>query len=495
MDERFVRKLNIAGAVSKVVDGHLDRMPPLIADRCLVDAKSTLTESVVADAIANSAIPVETLTMPRRLFGVRPVGVTSAGHRALYAALVEALGDRIPQARTRDDYDAYERFGAQDPFADGYLVELDIASCYEYIDHELLHLELVSRTSNVPAVAALMDILGRWQPRGRGLPQLNESSDALADAYLEILERDLLRVTPTVMRVADDFKIERDDWATANEVIEYAAEEARRLGLVLSTEKTRISAFDTVRSRRAAQKAFLDEHFTQAKSSLTEIDFLTMDYESDEAVVIEPGRADTVREALRRIVEEWIELQGRPDQPEVSEHARLLPVALAWLQGHVGWRVPEQWLAQIAFRHPLRQENVCKYVLGREEWEANWRALTALSAMGRQSPWAKVWLLHAAEAQQLPGVDIRSDKLIEWARMQLRDRHELVRAEAGWLLAKHSAIRESEIAELFREATRISRPAVAAIAGRSSLAETSGVVKAIRRDVKLTQAGYKWGQG
>ena len=82
---------------------------------------------------------------------------------------------------------------------------------------------------------------------GRGLPQLSRSSDILADTYLQVIERALLREEPLVSRYADDFKVETESWEAATTGRPHAgafraAAAARRVRSSLDCPKRRLPA-------------------------------------------------------------------------------------------------------------------------------------------------------------------------------------------------------------------------------------------------------------
>lgn len=496
LDDALIRKLDLSACADAVTGGHLDRLPPLLLDRCLVDAKSTLIASTVAAFTAGMSIPSETLTMPRKGFGPRPVTIISPGTRLIYSALIDQLGPGLPSpSRDPDNWKRYEDLADPDSEREQYLVEFDIASCYEYIDHALLFDELVLRTMDAPCAGAVVSLLNEVFPRHRGLPQLILASDSLADAYLEVMERELLRGNPRICRYADDFRILCDDWGAANETIEEAAESARTIGLILASDKTSIWKSRTLRERRRSTAAFIVQYFQDARDALTTIRSLWRGYEEPEDIeMVEPDDEALVREALRRIFEDWFSAQDStlPDN-DSSSHLQYLPAALGVL-GKGAERLPDEWLAELVFRHPLRLQQVALYLRARAETAENWKTLSTLTAMQRQSPWSKVWLLNAANSQ-LPGGQggERAAEVLAWVAAQLTDKHEIVRSEAAWHLANQGAISESQLAAAYRLASPLTRPAIAAACGAVRLPSRSGLVRAVKQDGQLTGAAYGWG--
>lgn len=496
LDDAIIRTLDLGACVDAITAGHLDRLPPLLLDRCLVDAKSTLIAATVAGFTAGLSIPSETLTMPRKGFGPRPVTILAPGTRLVYSALVEKLRSALPPpSRNPDNWRRYKELGLADSDREEYLVEFDIASCYEYIDHGLLFDEIVLRTMDAPRAGAVVGLLHEIFPRHRGLPQLVASSDSLADAYLEKMERELLRSNPRICRYADDFRIVCDDWGTANATIEDAAEAARSIGLILSSDKTFIWKSSTLRERDQSTDAFLAQYFVHAKHALTTIKTLWTGYgELEDIEVVEPDDEELVREALRRIFEDWFTAQDATSpNSDSSAHLQHLPAALGVLSTGAE-RLPDEWLAELVFRHPLRLQQVVLYLRARTEEAENWKILSTLTAMQRQGPWSKIWLLNAANGQ-LPGGQggEHEEHVLAWALTQLRDKHEIVRSEAAWHVASHGAISEVQLGEAYRVASPLTRPAIAAACGAARLPSSSGLVRALEQDGQLTRAAYAWG--
>ncbi len=361
----MLKKLPLSDAAKDVTDGHLDRFPPLIMDKCLSGSMSTLVPVLVARFSGGTSVHNETLTMPRRGFSPRPVTITDPATRVLYTALVTWLGAELPNTKGTEDWQRHEKFGAmEDPWGPEYLVEFDIASCYEYIEHQRLRNELILRTSDTRHVEPCVELLGELYPKGRGLPQLSRASDALAYTYLEILERAMLRTGEAVSRFADDFKIRTATWESATALIEVAAEEARRLGWILAADKTHVWKRRTIVARRDQEERFLNEYFKEAQQALTTIDFLMGGGYGWDVVEVPPDSEVTVREALRRIFEAWYRQETATDAEHgPSIHAQYLPAALALLAS-APERLPDEWLLELVFRQPLRLEGVCNYFEG-----------------------------------------------------------------------------------------------------------------------------------
>jgi hypothetical protein len=112
--------------------------------------------------------------------------------------------------------------------------------------------------------------------------------------------------------------------------------------------------------------------------------------------------------------------------------------------------------------------------------------------MARQAPWAKLWLLYTANSLTSDGSKLE-DTVKSWARTQLSDKHEVVRAEAAWYVAGHASLSMGEISHLFMSATSISRPAIAAALARQKEPDHSPFARAIIGESLLVAKGFAWG--
>jgi hypothetical protein len=452
--EAVFGKVDIGEAARTVTGQSLDKLPQMLMDRCLSGSVEVLAAAVESRFAVGCRVAHETISMPRKGFSPRPVTLLGADARCLYSALVSEISRDLPH-RSSADWVHHENFGLESGSVgsttvdSSYIVEFDIASCYEYVVHDTLRDELLLRSMNSCVASSVVDLPGEVYPSGRGLPQLSAVSDMLGDAYLEIVERTLLRSGLAVSRFADDFKAVVDDWGLATRVIETAAEVARPLGLVLSTEKTGIRKVATVRQRREAREQFIEKYFNTVRAELTQFTLTKIGYDDFEIESIEPDEYEAYAAALKKILEDWY--SGAHGTEDVSMHVAELGRCLHGLP-HDSERLADELLVEIVFRHPLHLREVVHYLMERkDEIELNWTTLASLCLMGRQSPWSKVWLSHLAS--QLPAVeadDPHRIQVVDWARSQLKDSHETVRAEAAWFLGLIGAISEDDVAHCAR---------------------------------------------
>lgn len=485
-----LQKLDLSAAATRVTTEALDRLPILISERALRGNPGRLVRAIDAEFRSGTLVSSTTFSMPRRGFGPRPVTVLSARDRALYDALVDNLRPSLPrESRTRENWNAFRRFGLPDSYSPArYVVTLDIAAMYEYVDHELLQQELVIQTMDASVVETLGDLLGEAFGFSRGLPQMMSSSDLLADVYIGKLERELLRHGYDVMRYADDFRIPANDWGTANRIIELAAEAARSIGLVLSSEKTTIQLAATLVEEEGVLQSIFEKYFDVAVAELTTFEDVMDWYGEVSTVEIEPSEWDAFHEAFLRVLSDWKEDQKASVIPQ-----QLIAKSIRGL-GKAARRIADDILTEMVFQAPIRLTSVVAYLGERAgEAEANRRSLSKLVAMERQSPWAKIWLLQAAGVLSADEGDEETRAILDWAEHQLRDDHEIVRAEAAWVLAGWKRLDLAQVSTLFASASRITRTGVAAASGRSGTASGDKVSRSIIAASPLYKDAYDWG--
>jgi RNA-directed DNA polymerase len=225
--------------------------------------------------------------------------------------------------------------------------------------------------------------------------------------------------------------------------------------------------------------------------------FATSPYEDPEAEQLIPADVDAAREAGWKILHEWHDLIKADGSEAAIPHpmANVLG-ALILLESDNRTRLSTPLLKEVVFHDPPRLEQVCRYVIHRSkafQQESNWSTLATLVAMGRQSPWAKLWLLHAIDL--IPTRRGRAkNAVMEWAMHQLHDRHETVRAQAAWITAGHNLLTEETLARLYSEASQLSQPALSAAAVRQGGLPKS-VTRAIEEDHPLNKEASQWARG
>ncbi|WES64622.1 RNA-directed DNA polymerase [Microbacter sp. GSS18] len=493
LDSAVMKKLDFKTSAASLTANALDRLPLLISEKCLAGNEATIVREVTTDYSAGRAVTSSTFSMPRRGFGPRPVTVLAGIDRVAYGALADSLRPDLPaESRTPENWADFRGFGLPGANEQGkYIVTIDIASMYEYVDHEVLRRELLTQSLNAPVVGPLIDLLGEAFQRPRGLPQMMGTSDLLGDVYLGRLERSLLQQERRFRRYVDDFRVLADDWGAANQIIEEAAEVARSLGLILSSEKTSIKRSKRFQEEDSLLQQIVQKYFSEAVDSLTvTFDDLIGPYGEPAVFEDEPDHDEALREAYRQVLNDWME----NSRSESGIPTRLAGRAIQGLD-EAPERVPNRVLRELVFRDPLRLSTVIRYIAKRSEPEENWKSLRKLVTMKRQSPWAKLWLLQATSDQGVVGEakDKHAKTVATWVRAQLEDPHEVVRAQAAWVVAEMGVLRPRDVGRLYSAATSITRNGLAAALGRSGASDSDPVSRAITQSSRLSRAAFGWG--
>ncbi|WP_329127325.1 reverse transcriptase domain-containing protein [Streptomyces sp. NBC_01465] len=479
----------------------LDRLPNLIIDECLQDCAKEISATADMILLGDFHLPYETLAMPKKKFEPRPVTVASTPARVAYAALVNSVSDSLgPKSREDGNLAIHKSFTVRNE--SNYFVDFDIASFYEYIDHGILAQQLLTRTLNSEVVEKFMRILKSLTKGARGLPQLLSASDHLSDSYISALERRLVRNGYSVVRYADDFTVACPDWEAANVIIERAAEYARDLGLVLSSEKTNIRKRATIIATEESEARFINRYSETAENKLVTRIFTTGRYGEFIEELETFSEKEAAEGTMWSLVRDWYEVMERAapeDSFRVEGHFRtFLGVAVDRLRGH-DERIPDSILEEIVFKHPLFLDSVCEYVATRahthESREDPWESMRILSNMGRQSPWAKIWMLDTIARTHTRKMDsCNYSPVMNWVDAQVEDRHEVVRAQAAWAASCHGRLSESALTGAYTHASPLSQHALAACMGKQG-GMGNGIVQAIRQDGPLNRKAFEWAQG
>lgn len=177
--------------------------------------------------------------------GLRPLSALSFLERSLYRALTQPLKDELSlPERSYDNYLAFTK-GPLEVEGVTHVVSADVTSFYQYIDHDLLHEEIVNQTGHAGIADSIVAVLHGVTQRRVGLPQLYDPSDWLSEVLIDRVERNMLREGFFTFRFNDDFRVACRSWAEAQEAILQLDRELRSIGLVLNDEKTYTQAMST----------------------------------------------------------------------------------------------------------------------------------------------------------------------------------------------------------------------------------------------------------
>ncbi|WP_396658633.1 reverse transcriptase domain-containing protein [Microbacterium oxydans] len=491
-----IQKLDITNAVKTVLKDGYERLPSIVIDECLSAEPRRVVESVLATFLQGAPVASEVLAMPRRNgFGPRPVTIVSVEARAMLQALVSYLSTSITLAPRLADgwkpaWQAHQRFG-EDLDPSTYIVETDIASCYEYVDHGKLVDELILQTSEVAYATAVGQLLGEIMGSATGLPQFLRSADVLADIYLAMMERDLLRAGARVSRFADDFRLIEETWSGARRRIEQAAEFAREYGLVLSSEKTRVYKLATAVDRRANREASLQEYSEAALETLSDEDSTAFyaTFDEEESEVDEDEAAEL---AMRTLLQDWLEESkegaGTDPEPTLSYY---VPSALRMLSELGGDVLDDSVLAEIVFWRPAHLELVGRLLRRRSVHARNLEVLEQIIKADRPTPWGCLWILSLA-ASTVPS-DADHTALEDWANSLLSEPSATVRAQASWYLAERGKLDTMSTVVSYASSSALARPALAAALGRSGLAPEDPLATSVTGDSPRAAVGFRAG--
>jgi len=131
-----------------------------------------------------------------------------------------------------------------------WVVDADINSCFDNIDHDML-LDMVSARIDDQHV---MNLISKWLKvrasdgknlieRMRGVPQGGVIPPLLANIYLDYLDRKLLDEHYKLVRYADDFVVLCNNQEMAQRAVQRVEVILRELKLELNDRKTRITSF------------------------------------------------------------------------------------------------------------------------------------------------------------------------------------------------------------------------------------------------------------
>jgi hypothetical protein len=133
---------------------------------------------------------------------------------------------------------------------EGVVVLADVRDCYASIQPHVVERSLVTLRCDRPAIAVLLEILGRFCDGGvRGLPVGPEPSAVLANAVLAGVDRVMAEEGCRHLRWVDDFVVAAPDRGAATRLLERLRAALAELGLEIAPEKSGIEEGPGVLSR------------------------------------------------------------------------------------------------------------------------------------------------------------------------------------------------------------------------------------------------------
>lgn len=431
LDQDFFRRLNLRSAVAAELTLRNRLLPPrwdysaLASDPLRVE--TWLRPRLRRGATGKAASVV---LADKGWRGARPLHVMTLEDRVLYRALVALISETLPAyLRSRIPIDQFRQAALEVPDVK-YISKTDVAAFYEFVDHELLHAELISQTGEELAIDALSEMLASVMGRRVGLPQVHVSSDVLGDTYIDPARRRLLRRGHATFTYSDDFRIASPSLGDARAALEACEMEVRRLGLVLNERKTytyglenygrSLTSFREAERRlfsgdeqpyEAGDLGFLDSDYEDAEGD--ESQSLTLGtsplgaVDEDEMLVSDDDEAgsDVDRRRVLAAQRAW-DLWEREDESEETQAGQdaaitqsLLGRALRTL-GAAGNRNPLYSLSALLRFEPALTPQVTTYVSAYAENGVHARrdlrsALDEIVSGKILSAWQGMWIAHA----------------------------------------------------------------------------------------------------
>jgi RNA-directed DNA polymerase len=438
-------------------------------------------------------VPEQVVTVRKTRHGVRPVAELFLRDQLLYRALVGAWLDRLPEPeRSSEAFDTFEEAPLGEPEA-AYVVSSDIVAFYQYIDYDLLSRELVARTGDAARVDTLIELLTIVTGRRFGIPQQNNPSDWLAECYIDVLERRLIRSGVAVWRYNDDFRITADSWPNALAAVDLLDREARRLGLALNDSKTIIRKRDTYQTAVSRREQVRQEIAEEAELDLTGIDFGPYG-----TADIPPDPDDVRIHAFTKILERWRE--HADDDPAVLQAlVQLIPTALAHLALSPGTTTEILDTCMELLRTEQTLTPAVAQYLERIHDDDQPLALDAfdrlLDTNPYLTPWQASWLAPALARMQALAVGDNGVRRAAWLKSVWDDPRapEPVRAAIAQTLAQHKVLTTDDLLDVYDRMAETSRPALAAALGTAKLDPTSKKAHALTAEDDLIRWQYEWG--
>ena len=294
--------------------------------------------------------------VPRRGSGSRPVPDVSFTERVVLEALVSQLGDELRPLQgalqltsLRDpqegDRAAFEKRPLEQP--GDVVVIADVASFYEYVDHDVLEQDVVELTGDVELALALRESLRDLMGRDIGIPQGPRASDLIADLYLSGTDRVVQRAGLDLQRFNDDFLFAAADRSDAERQLVRLEASLRGRGLLLNHAKTRV----VEKEQYQAWLTALDERLQGAALTVASMNFYGFD--PDEFAEVDLGELS--REAVELAFAEALD-DKEPDPYSINH--RLIERALPLLAAGES-PAPLDRLAALALEWGAHARNLC----------------------------------------------------------------------------------------------------------------------------------------
>jgi hypothetical protein len=445
LSKSLVDELDLERACSDEISTPQDQMPSRRSEEALAGHSDEFASLLRAKLTTGLGVELPEIIIARKATsGVRPLSVLPLEVRCVLRAIANYLRNLLVVSPL-----TFEQF-KRGPLSDTkhkWVTLSDIASYYQYVGHEALIETVIAHTAEVEVGEALSDLLLELGGRRMGLPQHHESSDYLAEVFISVAERRLIRRGYQLWRYHDDFRFALESRRRADDAIEDLAVEAARLGLTLNDEKSSIKAMSNY-------KKWIDEpdEILQELAEVVEFDLTRWDSYGGGQVL--PDDEDVASETAERGLLGWDAQRKKPRRYGLEKLAeRQLVEACLDILTEVARPEGINFCRQLLLAEPSLTPRVVSYLDSVKSLfpEITASALDGILKSPRLSQWQHLWLL------SLFGEKPLTSKQAEWAtRLMGSSKSDDVRARAALALAKQNAVEPDDIIGLYDEV----RPAV-----------------------------------
>lgn len=392
----LVASLDLSAALTRLESQRGGFLPSSLASRAALEAAGDFLPRLKVGLQAGIDLRrAEVVFAHRYGSGTRPVPDLSIEARLIIEALAKRLADRLagdadllglsphiaPVQGQKIDFERRPLEGARP----AYVAKADIASFYEYVDHDLLANETVELTGDAELASAIKSTLSELMGRRFGLPQGPQGSDIFASVYLSRVDRVLMRAGVAVERFNDDYLFRAESAARARRDVAALERTLRDLGLILNHEKTQVMTAEQYEEGLSAYQELLEA----AAIETVELPAgYTFDPDEFEDISLESADEAIIAAAFESALDD--------ETHPFSARQRMIDTALPYLAGFQNLQ-PLERLDTLVETWPAHIRNVNLYLRGLIDTEHERAAVDAVVAvLGEQPlalPWVQGWLV------------------------------------------------------------------------------------------------------
>lgn len=437
-------------------------------------------------------VPEQVITVRKIGHGVRPVAELFIRDQLLYRTLVNAWSKSLVEPpHSAQDFEEFEYAPLRVASTD-YVLSSDITAFYQYIDYDLLGRELIARTGDATRVDLLIELLSKVTGRRYSLPQQNSSSDWLANAYIDVLERRLIRRGLQVWRYNDDFRVAVASWSDALAAIDLLDREARSIGLALNDAKTVIRKRATYEATINRREAIRREIAEAAELDLTDVFATPYD-----EIQIEPDPKDVQVAAATRVLQRWARHEESDPMVE-GTLVQLIPYALANLSASSPTNETLRTCMELLRTEQTVTPAVAQYLTNVRDDDQDQVLASFTDFLDDNpyiTPWQAAWLAPPMGGMSKFTAGQAGEGRGAWLRSVWDDARapEPVLTAVAEALARHKLLDSDELLQAYDAMSETSRPAIAAAIGVAGLSQHSMQGKALAAEDDLIRWLYEWG--